>query len=561
MSAVVRLVDSNELVVFQYKPKRGFHISLHAAGTSGASTRELVHPLLGSIQQALDTTMDVKGVLVALVRAEPVLVALRNLPTCPGDLCLLPYTLGGFGVVFRGCFGLHIRYALDDTDAYSCSDICPHTTQRPVPGPLEQGFMSHARHTAATITASADSLWPIPNWRVLIAAITEAANGSLTAEATPQRSSAVRAEEAAVGHFEAQRSSLVVGLGALEVALRLVHAHLATHHMLLMAHYYLTPPRWPGAKTCVVDAKSLTIGKGRHALALEVSAPSTDARAPSKLELKVKVDPKAPPTGVISDGDVISLQFLFSSTIATAPYAPNRLRSFLHILSLPAPAIKSLLELHNEVKSMPGKVELALAPMYIIPGAETKDPAPHPGLSLKTGAVATGPRTDKASGIMHDGDKNELHFALRIWVGDRPAVEVCFNWAHETGKLSCSNLQILGADSAAADIAARIADSLEATKGALPDVKGGQLWGTIKTLVGSVEVVPPPAPLSIWVRGVVDLGASVQTSQVPRPRRAQIQTQQQARRAEEREELAKGGGEWVTDEGGRSGARVEDESI
>lgn len=33
--------------------------------------------------------------------------------------------------------------------------------------------------------------------------------------------------------------------------------------------------------------------------------------------------------------------------------------------------------------------------------------------------------------------------------------------------------------------------------GALPDVKGGQLWGTIKTLVGSVEVVPPPAPLSI----------------------------------------------------------------
>eukprot|EP00961_Rhodomonas_salina_P099114 1333055-Rhodomonas_salina.1 len=170
--------------------------------------------------------------------------------------------------------------------------------------------MSHARHTAATITASADSLWPIPNWRVLIAAITEAANGSLTAEATPQRSSAVRAEEAAVGHFEAQRSSLVVGLAALEVALRLVHAHLATHHMLLMAHYYLTPPRWPAAKTCAVDAKSLTIAKGRHALALEVSAPSTDARAPSKLELKslrargtqVKVDPKAPPTGVISDG-------------------------------------------------------------------------------------------------------------------------------------------------------------------------------------------------------------------------------------------------------------------
>ncbi len=64
--------------------------------------------------------------------------ASRNLPTSPGDLCLVPYTLGGFGVVFRGCFGVHVRYALDDTDAYSWSDICPHTTQRPVPGPLDQ---------------------------------------------------------------------------------------------------------------------------------------------------------------------------------------------------------------------------------------------------------------------------------------------------------------------------------------------------------------------------------------------------------------------------------------
>ena len=67
---------------------------------------------------------------------------------------------------------------MDDLDSYSISDMCPHSISKPPPNQLDPQFMSHAQHTAAPISALADTLCAIPLLSNVMNAASEFFSGS-----------------------------------------------------------------------------------------------------------------------------------------------------------------------------------------------------------------------------------------------------------------------------------------------------------------------------------------------------------------------------------------------
>lgn len=167
------------------------------------------YPFVPQVAAALNHSLDVTGALTALVKFKPVLAALKSLTCCEGDYTFLPYTLTGFGVLFRGTFGVHFRILADDSDAYSISDMCPHSSQKPLPASMDPSFMPHATDTAAPVSSMVDTLWAIPHWSQVIHSLCETANArSVSDDAAGGGAiggSLAAGDKAALSHINAHR--------------------------------------------------------------------------------------------------------------------------------------------------------------------------------------------------------------------------------------------------------------------------------------------------------------------------------------------------------------------
>ena len=165
---VLRLVTTGELVVIRCRAKGGLVVTIgeHAA-----------HPLAAHMEVALDAGKSLASVLAALVTVIPVLSAVKLLEAAPGDIVVLPYSLEGVAIVFRGCFALYICSTSnaegEEAAVYSVGDLCPQSQHRALPWGLDSSFMPHAAHTGGTISSLADTLWNIPTWPHLVSAVAQ----------------------------------------------------------------------------------------------------------------------------------------------------------------------------------------------------------------------------------------------------------------------------------------------------------------------------------------------------------------------------------------------------
>jgi len=76
------------------------------------------------------------------------------------------------------------------------------------------------------------------------------------------------------------------------------------------------------------------------------------------------------PAGVkaesMPEADTTALQLLFQTRVASAPYAVNHMRSFLHLMSLPIAPLHAVCDVLRHVSSPHSLAEFALAPAYLL---------------------------------------------------------------------------------------------------------------------------------------------------------------------------------------------------
>ena len=206
-AVVLRVKSSGALLWIRYRVNTGFRVTCKG------------YPFTSQVEKCLNAgeLPDVRKALSSIVITMPALDAMRKLPCCEGDYVFLPYATEGFGAVFRGTFGLHIRVKLEDGDeddgaasaVYSISDMCPHPGQRSLPPSIDSGFMTHASHTVAPMSAFVDTLWAIPNWHMHVISMCNTANTTAHGIDKDEIAAVKEAGESALKHVTMHRAAAV----------------------------------------------------------------------------------------------------------------------------------------------------------------------------------------------------------------------------------------------------------------------------------------------------------------------------------------------------------------
>ena len=438
---VLRLVASGELVILRCTAKGGLLVTI-------GHDDSVQHPLAAHIEVALDAGKSLASVLVSLVMAQPVLSAVAALKATVGDLTVLGYALDGLTVVFRGCFALHIRWAPDTVGeqavAYSVGDLCPYAPHRAVPQGLDSSFMPHAKHSGGSISALADTLWCVPAWKQLVAAAAQCLslpheNDTAGTEVSGSQVAAGNDDRrvSALGHVTDNRSALVCLAPQLPQLMDIFHRHLAAWHLFHMGNMMMLKVRPAAAGAKVAEA---CVTAGRHVFALEVLPPPSLLQNAQTVRLRLKANAMdTPPAGseAIGAQHLDFLQTLFDQHVAAPPFAPNRLRSFVQLLSFPPSVLNSICALMQQLPTVDAaQACVALVPAFVLEGTHGKDTTRRPPMppvnrgNPVRGPLVIAPRSEAASGFLHDTAAEEAVFVMRLLIGQAPAVEVQLLYAY-----------------------------------------------------------------------------------------------------------------------------------
>eukprot|EP00960_Hanusia_phi_P010913 320316-Hanusia_phi.AAC.2 len=268
---VLRMLESRELICIRYRLRGGFAVSIGSQ----------VHPLTGNVEIALDSEQDVVDILTSIVSMQVLLDIVKELPTNPGDITLYSHHLDGLCIIFRGVFGLYIRF----TDIYSISDATVCTPRLATKGMADQDDWSY-KFPPTTFSSFMDTIWPIPDWANVINFMVEHISAldynSLIAEGqnvmVPERQEGYMPP---IPHFTGKSSSLVCSRAHLQKAIELAYQHVVVSFMHIYGNWMISkvnssapnraaavaaaaaPPAPPTSPTSIV--------RGRHIFSLEVT--------------------------------------------------------------------------------------------------------------------------------------------------------------------------------------------------------------------------------------------------------------------------------------------------
>jgi len=440
---VLRLLRTEELIVVRARARAGLVVTIGQDGS---------HPMAPHIEVALEAGKSLESVLACLVAATPVIEAARQLEAGPGDLAVLAYSLQALAIVFRSCFALYIRWTADSISEsgapYSLSDLCPHWQLGRQPGGMENSFMSHAQHTGASLSSLADTLWCIPSWSHLVSTAAQMSGVSKAGGKAPAEAQRSEHDKASMppppllAHVDEKRSALVCSELELRPLLAMMHGHMAAWHLYYIGANAMARVRATGAPGAAAppQLKEATLVSGRYVFSLEAVSPSALAHAPEapRLALKIEVSRTAGPaddaSGSIDQVYLDLLQRMLRELVVAPPFAPNRMRSFVKLLSLPAAALSSMCLLLQQLPlDFPSRAQVAMAPAYVLQAAVPADgprgSASMPPAKLDApwpGPVAVAARSDAASSFVHDALAEEAGFTMRLFSQgcDAPAVEI-----------------------------------------------------------------------------------------------------------------------------------------
>jgi hypothetical protein len=269
---VLRVKSSGALLSIRYLVHTGFRVTCQG------------YPFTSQVEKCLNAgeLPNVKKALSSIVITMPLLDAMRKLPCCEGDYVFLPYATEGFGAVFRGTFGLHIRIKLPEGDddassiVYSISDMCPHPGQRSLPPSIDSGFMTHASHTVAPMSAFVDTLWAIPNWHMHVISMCNTANTTAHGIDKDEIAAVKEAGESALKHVTMHRAAAVCSRSQVELALMASHRHIAASHLRIVGNHCMKERMkhmvQPAAGAAAGGEKKFT--RGSHVITLQVVSPS-----------------------------------------------------------------------------------------------------------------------------------------------------------------------------------------------------------------------------------------------------------------------------------------------
>uniref|UniRef100_A0A7S4NTL8 Mediator of RNA polymerase II transcription subunit 14 n=1 Tax=Guillardia theta TaxID=55529 RepID=A0A7S4NTL8_GUITH len=497
---VLRMIESRQLISIRYRLRGGFAVSI---GNE-------VHPLTGNAEIALDSEQDIVDILTSIVSMQVLLDIVKELPTNPGDVTLFSHHLDGLCVIFRGMFGFYIRY----TDIYSISDATVCTPRFASKGMVEQDEWSY-KFPPTSFSSFMDTIWPIPDWQNVISFIVDHITAldynSLLAEGqnvlVPEREQGYLPP---IPHFTGKSSSLVCSRAHVQKTIELAYQHIVVSFMHIYGNWLISkvntsttnriapaPPAQsapPAPPAHPASAPSTFIVRGRHIFSLELTQKGMPQwNGVEKLRLKVEnAGAAAEKTKeTLTDADVKTIESIFEEAINES-CSMNRLRSFLNLLSFPVAVIHSFCEIWREISIMYKQVaEVALAPVFLVDTAETKEKV---AAGIRKGALTPSPRSDSVSCILHDNTKDEATFVLRLWMNETPAVEVQLIYAYTQSKMFSGTITVLPVGSSREASATEMAETiLKLTANPTP-VPAGQLWSSVKNILGQFQAPPPPAP-------------------------------------------------------------------
>ena len=468
-AVVMRLVHTDELITVRCRTNGGLVVAI------GQGHR---HPMASHVEVALEAGKPLAAVLLSLVTAAPLLSSVKTIQAGPGDITVLAYSLQAVAIVFRACFALYVRWTADascETPCYSVSDLCPHSNHRPLPAGIDNTFMSHAQHTGGSVSSLADTLWCIPCWSGVVSAaahsFSQSGNGHADGNAAVQSGGGVVQQEAGGGatssvfsHVDERRSALVCGAQHLPQLLATLHAHMAAWHLYHMGANAMAKARPMAAAAGVaagaagaagvaavapVQSKEGSLVSGRYVFTLEMAAPATgalasrqaDAAGVQRLCLKIDMNASAARPGeeasaTLEQAHLHLLKRVLQEQVMAPPYAPNRMRSFVRLLSFPPATLGSICLLMQQLPvAFPGLAQVALAPALVLQATRSsagKDAGRSASMAdckapaVTARPVEVPPRSEASCSFSHDAAAEEAGFCVRLFAQgcDAPAVEM-----------------------------------------------------------------------------------------------------------------------------------------